>query len=101
VSSGWEIVPEVAPIAGEIIVDKPGNGAFYATDLDLLLHRASITHLVFTGITTDVGVHATLRERTTVASLVSFSAIARALSRRLTQFSLLARRRRSASDQSR
>jgi biuret amidohydrolase len=59
---GWEIVPEVAPIAGEIIVDKPSNGAFYATDLDLLLHRASITHLVFTGIATDVGVHATLRE---------------------------------------
>jgi biuret amidohydrolase len=59
---GWEIVPEVAPIAGEIIVDKPGKGAFYATDLDLLLRRASITHLVFTGITTDVGVHATLRE---------------------------------------
>jgi biuret amidohydrolase len=59
---GWEIVPEVAPIAGEMIVDKPGKGAFYATDLDLLLRTAGVTHLVFTGITTDVCVHTTMRE---------------------------------------
>ena len=59
---GWEIVPEVAPINGEIIVDKPGKGAFYATDLDLLLRTAGVTHLVFTGITTDVCVHTTMRE---------------------------------------
>ena len=59
---GWEIVPEVAPIEGEPIVDKPGKGAFYATNLDLLLRVAGVTHLIFTGITTDVCVHTTMRE---------------------------------------
>ena len=59
---GWEIVPEVAPVEGELIVDKPGKGAFYATDLDLLLRSRGVTHLVLTGITTDVCVHTTMRE---------------------------------------
>ncbi len=59
---GWNIVPEVAPIAGELIVDKPGKGAFYATNLDLVLRTNGITHIVLTGITTDVCVHTTMRE---------------------------------------
>ncbi len=59
---GWEIVPEVAPVDGELIVDKPGKGAFFATDLDLLLRSRSVTHLIFTGITTDVCVHTTMRD---------------------------------------
>ena len=59
---GWQIVPEVAPIDGEVVVDKPGKGAFYATALDLVLRTHGISHLILTGITTDVCVHTTLRE---------------------------------------
>jgi nicotinamidase-related amidase len=59
---GHDIIDELAPLPGEPVIDKPGKGAFYATDLQELLDDAGITHLLVTGVTTEVCVHTTVRE---------------------------------------
>ena len=59
---GHDIVDELAPRAGEPVIDKPGKGAFYATDLEAILRSRGITTLVVCGVTTEVCVHTTVRE---------------------------------------
>jgi nicotinamidase-related amidase len=59
---GSAIVPELAPLPGEIAIDKPGKGAFYATELQRLLDERGIAQLVFAGVTTEVCVQTTMRE---------------------------------------
>ncbi len=61
-SYGHDIVEEVYPIAGEPIVDKPGKGAFYATDMQAILQTQGIDKLVFCGVTTEVCVQTSVRE---------------------------------------
>jgi len=59
---GSQIISALAPIDGEIVIDKPGKGAFYATPLHGVLCKAAITHLVFMGVTTEVCVQTSMRE---------------------------------------
>ena len=59
---GADIVPELAAKAGEVVLDKPGKGAFYGTALSSILAERKITHLVFAGVTTEVCVQTTMRE---------------------------------------
>lgn len=57
-----EIIDELKPIEGEVVIDKRGHGAFYATDLEVVLRSLGIRYLIITGVTTDVCVHSTVRE---------------------------------------
>jgi len=59
---GHDIVPELYPIAGEPVIDKPGKGAFYQTDLELMLRNRAIDTLFVAGVTTEVCVNTTVRE---------------------------------------
>ena len=61
-SPGYDMVAELKPAPGDVVVDKTANGAFCQTDLEMILRAQGITHLLFTGCTTDVCVHTTLRE---------------------------------------
>jgi biuret amidohydrolase len=59
---GHDIVPQLSPTGGEPIVDKPGKGAFYATDLQAILQHRRVESLIVCGVTTEVCVHTTVRE---------------------------------------
>ena len=58
---GHDFIDELTPAAGEIVIDKPGFSAFHSTALDTILRNRQVSHLILTGVTTDVCVHSTLR----------------------------------------
>jgi nicotinamidase-related amidase len=60
--AGHDIIPELYPQKGEPVIDKPGKGAFFATDLHAILQNSGVTQMVVTGVTTEVCVNTTVRE---------------------------------------
>ena len=59
---GWQIIPELAPQAGELVIDKSGKSAFHQTDLEVELHKRGVSRLVITGVTSDCCVQSTMRD---------------------------------------
>lgn len=59
---GHDFIEDLQPEEGETVVDKPGKGSFYATDLDLILRNSNIANIVLAGVTTEVCIHSTVRE---------------------------------------
>lgn len=60
--AGHELIPELTPLPGELVIDKPGKGAFYGTSLEATLRRLGVRQLVVTGVTTEICVQSTVRE---------------------------------------